>query len=92
MEMRTITAALAALALVGCASQTGWMKADGSATTPEQRKLAMSICEGEVQKASIAVKEDKIRIDPNRGLTKQNDDVYRGCMAQQGFVQVEAGR
>ena len=92
MEMRTVTAALAAMALVGCASQTGWMRADGSATTPEQRQLAMTICQGEMQKASTAAREEKIRVDPNRGLTTQSDDVYRVCMARQGFVQVEAGR
>ena len=38
----------------------------------------------------MGARQDDIRIDPQRGVFSASDDVYRGCMAQQGFVAVDA--
>jgi len=68
------------------------MKADGSVATQEQRQLATTACQGEMEKARMAARKDDTRIDPNRCFTTQSADVYRGCMAQHGFVQVDGSR
>jgi hypothetical protein len=68
------------LALGGCATQSvGWIRADGKVATPEQRQLAMTICQGEMDKAYLT---------KQRGLFAPHElnGVYAGCMAQQGFV------
>jgi hypothetical protein len=74
------------LVLAGCATRQAWMKADGSVPTPQQRQLAMTVCEGEMRKARMSERQDDLGIDPQPGLTTASADVYRDCMAQQGFV------
>jgi len=43
-------------------NHTAWMKADGSVATPEQRQLALTVCQGEMEK------------DPNGGTAGRYQD------------------
>lgn len=75
--------AILPLVLTGCAAPVAWMKADGVAT-PEQRQLAMSICQGEVQKDTIDARQ---HVGIITGI-QTREDIYAGCMAQHGFVSI----
>ena len=79
--MRAIAIAVFCLAVGGCASQqpVGWMRADGKVSDPGQRQLAMTICQGEQDKAYLTKQKGLFAPDELNGI-------YAGCMAQQGYV------
>ena len=54
-------------------------RADNTVATPQQRQLAMTICQGELDKAYLTKQRGLFAPDELNG-------VYAGCMAQQGYV------
>ena len=84
---------LTALALSGCATQPPiWVRADHDTTRydPDQLARVQAICRGQMQAAGLAGsnRENDLIVTSTRGQAM--DDVFAGCMAQQGYVRLQA--
>jgi len=76
-----------ALTISGCAQQRAltWSRADGKPFAAEQIDLDRTICRGEMQKANLA---SNAEAGFARGRAVR--EVFVGCMAQRGYMQVPA--
>ena len=89
---------LTALALSGCATQPPiWVRADHDTTRydPDQLARVQAICRGQMQAAGLAGsnRENGFILTPSGFGTERGqamNDVFAGCMAQQGYVRLQA--
>lgn len=79
-----LAAVCAAMMLTGCTEDrpVGWYRTAGGVPTPEQLSVEQTICQGEVQKATLASSEKGFSVLGE--LAKK--DAYAGCMAQRGLI------
>lgn len=87
--MRPWPLLLLALAAAGCATQRPltWARTDGKVFTADQFNLERTICRGEMQKANLAgFPAEGVGSAIRRGNAV--GDVFVGCMAQRGYIQV----
>lgn len=90
---RFCTMALA-LALAGCATARTapvWIRADGAAVDPQRLALDQTVCQGEMQRASMS----GVQLDTGNPFTDgvnganrylAGQDVLKGCMAGRGYL------
>jgi hypothetical protein len=102
MTARVFAILLITVNLAACNPNAGkiWMRTDGRSvsSTPElakQYELDAAICKGEMQKAGLSAGTNyynglvpAIAEEQRRGGAMS--DVARGCMAQRGYLHVEA--
>lgn len=84
--MRAAAVALC-IALAGCATQKPpvWIRVDGGPLSADQLEVDRVICRGETQKSNLAgFPADNIGGAIRR--SRATDDVYKGCMAQHGWM------
>lgn len=80
--MHRLLVIAAAAALTACASQSQWVRADGQ---PGNLELDATACEGRRTQARM-VGQDGITLAPG-GLGRTSDAVFKGCMAERGWMQ-----
>jgi hypothetical protein len=74
--MRKVVVLALALGLAGCASH-------GAVADPAQKELAMTACQGEMQKAHLSMTHSS-----GIGMIDRADrqQIYAGCVAEKGYV------
>lgn len=83
--------AAAAVPLAGCmTTEESWRRIDGTPLNGQQLLADQTVCRGEMQKSNLSSTMERgvvIRADglhsPRRDAMA---DVYRGCMAQRGYL------
>lgn len=103
--MRKISiATLALLALSACTSDKGkvWLRTDGQSvhSTPElakQFEIDGAICDGEMKKAGLSYGSNRAEglvpaLAEDYNKAEGMLGVARGCMAQRGYLHVEASK
>jgi hypothetical protein len=76
-------AGIASASLAGCATAPKtWARVDGRPADPAQLQVDQTVCRGEMEKARLSEKEEKIYIAEENPL----DTVFAGCMAQRGYL------
>ena len=82
-------ATIVAAALSACATQPpvpmAWYRTDGRDVRADQIETSMTICRGESQRAGLAAPTPE-GIGQAANQRYAMNDVYIGCMAQQGYV------
>lgn len=76
------------IAVAGCASQRPmqWIRLDGKPPAAELLEVDRTVCRGEMQKSNLAgFPAEGIGSAYRRGQAV--GDVFRGCMAQRGWMQ-----
>lgn len=77
------------LCLAACACATkpmAWVRVDGKPITETQLAVDQTVCRGEMQKANLSS-----TAEAGFGRGRAVVEVYVGCMAQRGYMQVAAG-
>ena len=76
-----------ALAVAGCATAPpmAWTRLDGKPFNEAEFQTVQTVCRGEMQKSNLAgFPSDSIGGAFRRG--RAVDDVYKGCMADRGYM------
>lgn len=84
--MSRLAAIILCIAVAGCATKPmAWQRIDGKQGSPDQLVVDQTICRGEMQKANLSA-----TAEAGFGRGRAVAEVFVGCMAQRGYMQVAA--
>lgn len=90
MAWRGILSGCLVCSLCACAKlPADWIRADGVAIAPPQLQADELACHGELTKATLAAGRNAPYGSDAFGYQGASIDIYRGCMAQHGYLPVQ---